>query len=140
MRRVLIVVALALCLLAPTASAKVFFPMRDHVLVVGRETLLSVPGCDTGTGCIASYPGPVRIYLVPAGVKLALRPVETTKPPAAARPLGRLGGQGHLRLLPQRAGRFRLIALFPVGSGDDLRTMRMPVSPSFVVHPRGWHE
>jgi hypothetical protein len=86
-------------LLAPVASAKVYFPMRDHVMVVGKGVRLAVPGCD---GCIASYPGPVRL--------------------------------GRLLLTPRVAGRFRLVALFTT----ELRTMLMPVSPVFVVHPRGW--
>ena len=129
--------AFVVCLLAPVASAKVYFPMRDHVLVVGKQVRLEVPGC--GGGCIANYPGPVRIYLVRAEVPLPKVPVDTpAPPPRPSRALGRLGDGGRLRFVPQRAGRFRLVAIMTVGTGDDLRTMRVPVSPVFIVHPRGW--
>jgi hypothetical protein len=132
-------VALAFGSAAPMASAKVFFPMRDHVLVVGRQVHLAVPGCDTGAGCIASYPGPVRLYLVRAAVPGQVRPVETDDPPRPARPLGRLGDLGRVAFTPSAPGRFRLVALFSVQpAGQEVRTMRMAVSSVFVVHPHGW--
>jgi hypothetical protein len=131
--------ALALGLAAPVASAKVFFPMRDHVLVVGKQVKLAVPGCDSGAGCISNYPGPVRLYLVRADVPGQARPVETADPPRPSRPLGRLGNFGRVTFAPHAAGRFRLVALFPVQPpGQEVRTMRMAVSSVFVVHPRGW--
>jgi hypothetical protein len=131
--------ALAVGLVVPVASAKVFFPMRDHVLVVGKQVRLAVPGCATGPGCITSYPGPVRLYLVRADVPGQARPVQTADPPRPARALGRLGNLGRLTFAPHAAGRFRLVALFSVQpAGQELRTMRMAVSSIFVVHPRGW--
>jgi hypothetical protein len=131
-----VVVALAFGLGAPVAAAKVFFPMRDHVLVVGEQVRLAVPGCDTAPGCIASYPGPVRLYLVRADVPGQARPVKTADPPRPARALGRLGDRGRLTFTPRAAGRFRLVALFSVQPpGQEMRTMRMAVSSVFVVHP-----
>jgi hypothetical protein len=131
--------AFALGVAAPLASAKVFFPMRDHVLVVGKQIRLAVPGCETPPGCIASYPGPVRLYLVRADVPGQVRPIETSDPPRPARALGRLGNLGRVTFAPHAAGRFRLVALFSVQPpGKEVRTMRMAVSSVFVVHPRGW--
>jgi hypothetical protein len=132
---------LGLCLVAPAASAKVYFPMRDHVLVVGKPVRLAVPGCAAvGVGCIASYPGPVRIYLVRAEVPVPLRGADAAKPPRPARALGRLADSGELRFTPRSAGPFRLVALATIAVDGTLRTMRMPVSSVFVVHPRGWGE
>jgi hypothetical protein len=131
--------ALGLCLLAPGASAKVYFPMRDHVFVVGTFVRVEVPGCDSiGGGCIKSYPGPVRIYLVRADVPMSAITGDTAEPPRPARALGRLSDRGRLRFAPHAAGRFRLVALATVGTGNDLRTIRAPVSGIFIVHPRGW--
>jgi hypothetical protein len=131
--------ALVLAVVAP-ASAKVYFPMRDHVLVVGKQIRLSVPGCQTPPGCIARYPGPVRLYLVPAAVPGQVKPIETVVPPRPARPLGRLGNLGRVSFTPRAAGHFRLVALFSVQPpGGEVRSMRMAVSSVFVVHPRGWH-
>jgi hypothetical protein len=97
--------------------------------------------CDTGGGCIASYPGPVRLYLVRADVPGQVRPVETADPPRPARALGRLGDRERLRFTPPAAGRFRLVALFTVQPpGQETRTMRMAVSSVFVVHPEGWQQ
>jgi hypothetical protein len=97
--------------------------------------------CDTGDGCIASYPGPVRLYLVRADVPGQVRPVETADPPRPARALGRLGDRERLRFTPRAAGRFRLVALFTVQPpGQETRTMRMAVSSVFVVHPEGWQQ
>jgi hypothetical protein len=128
------VAILGLGLLAPVASAKIYFPMRAHVMVVGKGVRLAIPGCD---GCIANYPGPVRLYLVRADVAIPMDATETTEPPRPSRPLGRLGDGGRLLLTPRVAGRFRLVALATVGT-TELHTMLMPVSPVFVVHPRGW--
>ena len=115
--------------------------MRDHVLVVGKQVRIGVPGCDTGGGCIASYPGPVRLYLVRADVPGQVRPVETSEPPRPARALGRLGDRGLLMFTPRAAGRYRLVALFTVQpAGQETRKMRMAVSPVFVVHPEGWQK
>ena len=134
-------VALAFGLAAPIASAKLFFPMREHVLVVGEQVRLGVPGCDTGGGCIASYPGPVRVYLVRADAPGQARPVKLPISPRPARALGRLGDRGRLMFTPRAAGRFRLVALFTVQPpGQETRTMRMAVSPVFVVHPEGWQK
>ena len=134
-------VALAFGAAAPIASAKVYFPMREHVLVVGKQVRLGVPGCDTGAGCITNYPGPVRIYLVRATVPADAKPIETADPPSPARALGRLGDLGRLAFTPRAAGRFRLVALISVQpSGQEVSTMRMAVSPVFVVHPRGWQK
>jgi hypothetical protein len=132
---------LGLVAIAPAADAKVFYPVRDKVLVVGKQVRLEVPGCATGAGggCIASYPGPVRIFLLRENVPIPLLPPqETAEAPRPSRPLGRLADSGRLRFVPHAAGRFRLVALLTVGSGDDLRTLRMAVSPVFPVHPRGW--
>jgi hypothetical protein len=104
------------------------------VLVVGKQVRLEIPGCG---GCIGSYPGPVRVYLVRADVPLPPDATETAEPPRPARSLGRLGDSGQLRFAPHAAGRYRLVALATFGTAD-LRVMRMPVSPVFVVHPRGW--
>jgi hypothetical protein len=131
-----LVVALGLCLLAPAASAKVYFPMRDHVLVVGKQVRIEIPGC--GGGCIGNYPGPVRVFLVRASVAVPFKAVDATEPPRPSRALGRLGDSGRLRFAPHAAGRFRLVALLTIGTGTDLRTVQMPVSPVFVVHPRGY--
>jgi hypothetical protein len=130
---------LVLALVVPVATAKVFFPMRDHVLVAGKQVHLAVPGCQTPPGCIANYPGPVRLYLVRADVPGQVRPVETADPPRPARPLGRLGNLGRVSFTPRAAGQFRLVALFSVQPpGGEVRSMRMAVSSVFVVHPRGW--
>jgi hypothetical protein len=142
MRTRLVAVAgavLALSLAAPVASAKIFYPMRDHVLVVGKQVRLAIPGC--ATGCISNYPGPVRVYLVRASVSGQVKPVETADPPRPARALGRLGDVGLLTFAPHAAGRFRLVALISVQPpGGEVTTMRMAVSPAFVVHPRGWQK
>ena len=129
--------ALVFGLVPSIASAKIYYPMRDHVLVVGKQVRLAIPGCESG--CVSSYPGPVRVYLVRASVPGLERPIETADPPAPARPLGRLGDVGRLTFAPRAAGRFRLVALISVQpNGQEVRTMRMAVSPAFVVHPRGW--
>ena len=134
-------IALAFGVAAPVASAKIFFPMREHVLVVGKQVRLGVPGCNTGAGCITLYPGPVRVYLVRASAAPDVKPIESAEPPASARALGRLGDLGRLKFTPRAAGRFRLVALISVQpSGGDVSTMRMTVSPVFVVHPRGWQK
>ena len=81
----------------------------------------------------------MRVYLVRASVSGQVKPIETAEPPKPARPLGRLGDVGRLTFAPQAAGRFRLVALISVQpNGGEVTTMRMAVSPAFVVHPRGW--
>jgi len=135
---VVLAALLALGTLAPAAAAKVWFPMRDHVLVVGKHVRVAVPGCESRPGCISGYPGPVRVYLVRAGVDIGRAGMETTAPPSPSRALGRLGDHGRLRFAPKASGLYRLVALATVGTGHDLRTVRLPISPVFPVHPRGW--
>ena len=82
----------------------------------------------------------MQIYLVRAEVPVPLRGADAAKPPRPARALGRLADSGELRFTPRSAGPFKLVALATVGTSGNLRTIRMPVSPVFVVHPRGWEE
>ena len=126
-------------LVPPLASAKIYFPMRDHVLVVGKQVAARDPGL-RATGASRAIRGPCAIYLVRASVPAAeVRSRPGAIRPKPARPLGRLGDVGRLRSCRSAAGRFRLVALMSVQpNGEEVRTMRMAVSPAFVVHPRGW--
>lgn len=121
--------------LAPGASAKVWFRVNGHVFTVGKPVRLVVPGCEYGCGLAGQYPGPIRIYLVGAGVPID-EGAEATAPPPGARPLGRFDDDQGLRFTPGTAGRFKLVALLPFPRAGGTVTELLSVSQPFPVHPK----